>query len=400
MTEWSGWWTTSNPAVGDGPVSFTQVDLAKIVRILAAGSSFEGVAPGYLNELAPTANGANTVAVNTGGAVVDGKAYLNDASVNVNVPSAVGAGNTRIDRIVLRVTWAGATQTTRITRIAGVDAASPSAPAMTQVSGTTYDLSLCTVLVNTGGTVTVTDARTFAKGGPNSLTSSAVTTVKLIAGAVTSAKLGTAAVVTVKLNDAAVTSAKIASGAVVLAKMAANSIDSTQYVDGSIDTEHLSAAVVTSAKIATGAVATIKLAADAVTSAKIADGAVVTARLGADSVTGTAAGNRIPQFHRREGGSATDWSVAGSTAYTPSAVRVQCGVGRSSAVGNVLSVSFPVAFSQPPVVLLTVKENSDACWAAHVKTVSASGFSAKTFTIGTEATSYVTDVFWLAAGPE
>jgi hypothetical protein len=91
MTEWSGWWTTSNPAVGDGPVSFTQVDLAKIVRILAACSGFEGVAPGYLNELAPTANGANTVAVNTGGAVVDGKAYLNDASVNVNVPSAVGA---------------------------------------------------------------------------------------------------------------------------------------------------------------------------------------------------------------------------------------------------------------------------------------------------------------------
>ena len=141
-----------------------------------------------LNQLAPTANGANTVAVNTGGALVDGKPYYNSASVDVNIPSASGGGNTRIDRVVLRAGWAA--QTVRITRIAGTDAASPTAPAMTQTPGTTYDISLCTVLVDTAGAVTVTDARTWAAGNLNSLGSGAVTSIKLLAGAVTSSKLG------------------------------------------------------------------------------------------------------------------------------------------------------------------------------------------------------------------
>jgi len=296
MAESSFWWTTSDPAVGDGLVSYTQVHLGSVARVLAACSGFEGVAPGYLNELACTANGANTVAVNTGGAAVDGKAYANSASVDVNIPSASGAGNTRIDRIVARADWTA--QTVRITRIAGTDAASPSAPAITQTSGTTYDISLCTVLVDTGGTVTVTDARTFAKGGVNSISSAAITTVKLYAGAVTSAKLAALAVTSAKIAnnavgnvqlrqgvatsvigragtmagdvadiqaalwdsvlrragdgaldfgtinagmiaDAAVTSAKIASGAVVSGKLGADSVDSDQYVDGSIDPIHI-----------------------------------------------------------------------------------------------------------------------------------------------------------------
>ena len=159
MSEWSGWWTTDD--TGDGAASgYTQVELGYVAKVLAACSGFEGVAPGLLNECNPTANGANTVAVNTGGALVDGKPYHNSASVDVNVPSASGAGNTRIDRIVLRAGWAA--QTVRITRIAGTDAASPTAPALTQTTGTTYDISLCTVLVTEAGAVTVTDARTMA----------------------------------------------------------------------------------------------------------------------------------------------------------------------------------------------------------------------------------------------
>ena len=159
MAEWSGWWTTDD--TGDGAAAgYTQAQLSNIAKVLAACSGFEGVAPGLLNQLACTANGANTVAVNTGGGMVDGKPYHNSASVDVNIPSATGGGNTRIDRIVLRAGWAA--QTVRITRIAGTDAASPTAPALTQTSGTTYDISLCTVLVDEAGAVTVTDARTMA----------------------------------------------------------------------------------------------------------------------------------------------------------------------------------------------------------------------------------------------
>jgi hypothetical protein len=161
MAEMSYWWTTTGGVgSGDQVASYTQAHLSKVAQILAACAGFEGVAPGYLNSLACTAGGANTVNVNTGGAVVDGKAYLNDASVAVTVPSAVGAGNTRIDRIVLRASWAGFD--IAITRIAGTDAASPTAPAITQTSGTTYDIQLCQVLVTTAGAVTVTDERTMA----------------------------------------------------------------------------------------------------------------------------------------------------------------------------------------------------------------------------------------------
>jgi hypothetical protein len=160
MSEFSYWWTTSGTPSGDQVASYTQAHLARIAAVLAACSGFEGVAPGYLNSLAGTVTGANTVQINTGGAVVDGKVYDSDSAVNVNIPSASGGGNTRIDRIVLRVSWSAFT--VRITRIAGTDAASPAAPAITQTSGTTYDITLYQALVNTSGTVTLTDERTVA----------------------------------------------------------------------------------------------------------------------------------------------------------------------------------------------------------------------------------------------
>ena len=159
MSELSGFWTTGG-ATGHQQTSYTQAHWATAISIMSAALGFEGVCPGYLNELKASDGGANTVDVATGGAVADGKWYNNDAVVNVNIPSAVGAGNTRIDRIVLRVDWANYQAT--IHRIAGIDAATPSAPAITQTSGTTYDIMICQVLVNTSGSVTITDERDWA----------------------------------------------------------------------------------------------------------------------------------------------------------------------------------------------------------------------------------------------
>ena len=160
MAELSGHWTTTAGGTGHQQTSYTQAQLSTAYRVLAGCGNYEGVAPRLGGLLACAANGANTVSVATGGAVVDGKWYYNDASLNVNIPSAVGAGNTRIDRIVLRANWAG--YKVAVTRIAGTDAASPVAPAITQTSGTTYDIMLCRVLVTTAGTVTVTDERARA----------------------------------------------------------------------------------------------------------------------------------------------------------------------------------------------------------------------------------------------
>jgi hypothetical protein len=176
MAETSFWWTTDG--TGDGKIGgYTRVDHSLWMEILAACCGKEGVAPGYGNALAAAANGANTVTVSTGGALVDGKPYNNSAPVNVNIPSASGAGNTRIDRVVLRADWAA--QTVRITRIAGVDAATPSLPAITQDSGNVYDIPICQVLVNTAGAVTVTDERVMADVPTTGIENNAVTNPKL-----------------------------------------------------------------------------------------------------------------------------------------------------------------------------------------------------------------------------
>lgn len=162
MAEYSGWWTTGGTK-GDQQTSYDQTYLMYATKTFAACSGFEGVAAGRLNCLAGTVSGANTVAINTGYAVVDGKFFYNSASQDVNIPSADG-GNTRIDRIVLRADWANFNVS--VTRIAGTQSTgTPSAPAITQTSGTTYDIMLYQALVDSAGTVTITDERVYASRG-------------------------------------------------------------------------------------------------------------------------------------------------------------------------------------------------------------------------------------------
>jgi len=192
MAQKSFLWTTGG--AGDGASTYTRSDLSALFAVLSAVHAHEGVAPSYLNALAATIPAANTVRLNTGGAVVDGKGYVNDASLDINIPSAIGAGNTRIDRIVLRADWTA--QTVRAIRIAGVDAATPTAPAITQSAGATYDITLYQVTVNTSGTVTVTaDERTLGRIQTAGIADDAVTAAKIAAGAVNASEIGTGPVV-------------------------------------------------------------------------------------------------------------------------------------------------------------------------------------------------------------
>lgn len=161
MTELSYLWTTTGSPTGDQVASYTQADWAKILTIVAACAHFEGVAPDSLNAFALSFPSSETARVASGHAVVDGKPYENDGNEDLSIPAAVGGGNTRIDRIVLRTNWSAFT--VRLTRIAGTDAASPTAPSITQTSGTTYDIPLYQVLVNTSGTVSLAvDEREWA----------------------------------------------------------------------------------------------------------------------------------------------------------------------------------------------------------------------------------------------
>ncbi len=92
---------------------------------------------------------------------------------------------------------------------------------------------------------------------------------------------------------------------------------------------------------------------DGVVTAPLADGAIDrTDVLANNIVDDTKVGNRVPQFYRRQGGSAANWENSGNTNYTPGAVRIQAGsknwTGTPTGLGSIV-VTFPVAFSDVPL---------------------------------------------------
>lgn len=324
-------WSTNGS--GDGTsTGYTQTDASNIFEITAQCFGRNGVAPNYLNSLIPSTIGVNNARIATGGAMVDGKPYKNDANVDVSITSAVGGGNTRIDRIVLRCSWSA--QTVRVTRLAGTDAASPTAPAITQNSGSIYDIKICQAQVDTVGTVTITDERDMAL------------------------------------------------------------VDTSEIANDAID----------ASKIATGAVDSSELASNAVIAGKIASGGVsATAQLADNIVDDTKVGDRVPQFYRRQGGSSTAWSSVGTTAYTPGAVRMQAGANSitiSTSTYNQLSITFPTAFSNIPLILIGLIDNSiSQIWNVAAVSITSTGFTARATRTATSGSDIV--VFnWLAIGPE
>src|SRR5262245_49702224 len=105
-----------------------------------------------MNELAPTIS-APAVSIATGRASVHGTWYESDSAVSFTIPTPGGA--TRTDRIVLRKDWTA--QTARLTRIVGTEGAGP--PAMTRISGSIWDMSICQVGCTTAGALFMVDER-------------------------------------------------------------------------------------------------------------------------------------------------------------------------------------------------------------------------------------------------
>lgn len=259
-------WSTG---IGDGLAPYTDAQLfAWLLRTLARSITTEGVHAGYTNELAVT-GAVSPVSINTGAALVYGIPYENTAAVTVAVPTP-GVGTTG-HRVVLRASWAA--QTVRVALVSSADGVA-TIPAVTQTPGVTYEITLATLTITTGGVITVTDARSYLHY--------------------------TTRVSTAMLDDLAVSTAQLA---------------------------------------ALG---------------------VTTAKLALDSVDDTIVGNRVPALTRREGGSATDWSVGGTTDYTPGAVRMQAGaIDMTIGIGNygvAATITYPVAFSQPPLILATARD--------------------------------------------
>ena len=361
MAEKSLMWTTG--ATGDGATAYTQAEVIRWLRQTFLGDdTAEGVNKGYENGLEVTGV-ATPVQVDTGAAYVFGFPYWNTVAVDVAV--ATPAVSTRIDRLVLRAGWAA--QTVRIALLGGAEGAGVP-PAPTQNDGVTWEITLALVSITTGGTITVTDAREFVH--PNI--------------EVTGSMIGSLEVITSNLANGAVTTAKIAAANVTETELA-----------GSVAGDGLGGGAGSALSVNVDD-STIETSGDAL---QIKALGVDTAELAADSVDGDKAGDRVAQIHRRQGGSATSWQTVGITTYTPGAVRIQCGSESKTDIGassGTETITFPVAFSFPPIVLVTQTTDDDlACGALAITTTQ--------FVFAWQRIAGTKDSItfnWLAIGPE
>jgi hypothetical protein len=115
------------------------------------------------------------------------------------------------------------------------------------------------------------------------------------------------------------------------------------------------------------------------------------------------AGTSAPEYgalvHRRQGGSATVWTSPGTTSYTPTNTLIQTGIKAitiSSGFGNV-AVTYPVAFSQRPLIFLSLEAASLAfSWGLGFSDDTLTGFGANAKFSG--AYDGTLNIGWLAIG--
>lgn len=193
-----------------------------------------------------------------------------------------------------------------------------------------------------------------------------------------------------------------ASGTVTAVNLTASGTITGTPADGFVTTAaKLVDGIVTTAKHADGSITTVKIADANVTTAKIADANVTTAKVADDAIDDTKVGNRVPQFYRRQGGDASDWTVQGTTTYTPGSVRIQAGVIRLTWPGSANfvtgTVTFPVSFGNKPIIFTS---QDSYTWLSNGSANSASAATVAVYNIsGTNPTGTV-DVQWFAVGPE
>lgn len=387
MAEVSFLWQTNG--TGDGTdTGYTQTQMFEWLRsfLTPSATNLGGVAPDYQNKLAVSGT-SSPVSVATGAALVYGIPYVNTAAVNVAIPTPSGA--TRIDRIVLRADYTA--QTVRITRIAGTEGGA--GPSLTQSAGTTWDIPLAQVSITTAGVVTVTDQREWL----SLVGDGAVTTAKLAADAVTGAKIADDTIGTEHYIFASVDSNAIGGFAVGTGHINPGAVNASKLASDAVETAKIKDANVTETKLGTGAV----------TETKLGTGAVTTTKLGDDSVTAAKVGTQVPALVNRRGGSATDWSASGTTNYTAGNVRIECGAHfydhpGSGTTGELITITFPVAFSQPPLVVFSIAEMGLSGMEFHNVHVYDVTASAVTIRYELYISSPVNDfvINWIAIGPE
>lgn len=122
-----------------------------------------GVMKGMGNMLAVSANGSNMVTqINTGIAFIEGKYYENDNPLSLTHDTET-LGNSRIDRIVIRMDLATEARYVRAFIKKGVPSTNPVPPTLTQTANL-YEISLAQVRIVGGQTFIATNAITDERG--------------------------------------------------------------------------------------------------------------------------------------------------------------------------------------------------------------------------------------------
>jgi hypothetical protein len=163
-------WPWDGTSTGDAATApYSSSEYAQFVRTaiddhgVAPNARFHIPVSAYNYSSLRVTGTATPVSVAEGYAYIAGYTYINTAAETLAVASP--AANPRIDRVVLRISWAA--QTIRLALLAGSEAATPSPPSLTQTIGTTYEVSLAQVYITTGGVITVRDERVGYQGlGP------------------------------------------------------------------------------------------------------------------------------------------------------------------------------------------------------------------------------------------
>lgn len=149
---------------------------------------------------------AMSVLVGLGKAFVQGYMLEVYSAAETLVIGAADGSHARIDRIVVRRDLSARDVVLAV--LAGTPSATPTAPALTQTVGGTYEISLAQVLVPAASVSVINSRITDERGlasppGATVIDDGDVTSAKLADGAVTTSKLGALAVVTTKIATAA-----------------------------------------------------------------------------------------------------------------------------------------------------------------------------------------------------
>lgn len=133
-----------------------------------------------------------------------------------------------------------------------------------------------------------------------------------------------------------------------------------------------------------------------ITSANLASNAVTAAKITAANVTD--AKLVYGKVRSRQGGSTTNWQTTGTTTYDYSATDVFIQTGSVACTSGAITVTFPTAFAQIPVVYASTTSAGTANTTTIVKSITATNFVIYQLVVSTGAGATTETANWIAVG--